>query len=122
MKDDSAQIDTILWTVSGKIKTIKRIGISTLENLTFDYDASGNRIAKHEFNQAGNLLLTTYYVRDAQGNIMSGLSVGFTADGFLGRLRLCCILCFPGLSFGQPRLMENGRRIVVFFPGLVGSV
>ena len=69
-KDSVEQIANIEWTVYGKIKRITRPITSTKDNLVFDYDASGNRIAKHVFDAGNNLKYTTYYVRDAQGNVM----------------------------------------------------
>ena len=37
----------------------------------FDYDPSGNRVAKRVLDSRGNLLYVDYYTRDAQGNIMA---------------------------------------------------
>jgi RHS repeat-associated protein len=66
--------------VYGKIKKIRRLSISTKPDLEFLYDASGNRIAKIEKphgsskENGGTDIVTqwktTYYVRDAQGNVM----------------------------------------------------
>ncbi len=80
-KDVSEQIDKIKWTVSGKIKKIIRTGISTKADLEYVYDAMGNRIAKilkpdgSSLENGGTdnptLWTYTYYVRDAQGNIMA---------------------------------------------------
>jgi RHS repeat-associated protein len=80
--DEQEQIDTIKWTVYGKIKKIQRTGPSVKPDLEFKYDASGNRIAKIEkpdgtAKENGgvvdnpSLWKYTYYVRDAQGNVMS---------------------------------------------------
>ncbi|MCW3071096.1 MAG: hypothetical protein JWO44_986, partial [Bacteroidetes bacterium] len=69
--DSTEEIDTIKWTVYGKIKEIKRTSGSSKKNLKFDYDAGGNRIAKHVLSSAGSWERSTYYVRDAQGNVMS---------------------------------------------------
>jgi RHS repeat-associated protein len=70
IRDDDEEIGEIVWSVSGKIKEIKRANGSTKQKLTFDYDATGNRIAKHVYN--GNVVQKSeYYVRDAQGNTMS---------------------------------------------------
>ncbi|MHA4810290.1 RHS repeat domain-containing protein [Flavitalea flava] len=49
------------WTVYGKIAAITKAS----STMTYTYDASGNRITK----TVGNV--TTVYVRDAQGNVMS---------------------------------------------------
>jgi RHS repeat-associated protein len=71
VKDSTEEIDTIKWTVYGKIKEIIRKAGSTKDNLVFDYDASGNRISKRVLDNSNNWKYTTFYVRDAQGNVMS---------------------------------------------------
>src|SRR5690554_5452200 len=72
VKDKQEEIDTILWTVSGKVKEIRRSFESTKKNLIFEYDAFGNRIAKHVYdNQTLMLEKSTYYILDAQGNQLS---------------------------------------------------
>jgi RHS repeat-associated protein len=71
VKDLAEEIDEIQWTVYGKIKAIIRQSGSAKDNLSFDYDASGNRIAKHLYSSGGSWIKSTYYLRDAQGNIMS---------------------------------------------------
>ncbi|MBI1838654.1 MAG: hypothetical protein HYR91_15425, partial [Flavobacteriia bacterium] len=43
-------IDFIVWSVSGKVKEIVRSGQSNAKNVKFDYNATGNRIAKHVLN------------------------------------------------------------------------
>ncbi|MFL5763549.1 MAG: RHS repeat-associated core domain-containing protein [Bacteroidia bacterium] len=70
-KDSTEEIDSIGWTVYGKIRDIIRKGGSSKDNLHFDYDASGNRISKRVMNASNVWKYTTYYVRDAQGNVMS---------------------------------------------------
>src|SRR5690554_4798873 len=72
VKDRQEEIDTIIWTVSGKVKEIRRTLQSTKKNLTFEYDAFGNRIAKHVYdNQTLMLEKSTYYILDASGNQLS---------------------------------------------------
>lgn len=64
-KDVAEGIQNINWTVYGKIRSIdKEKGIT----LNYSYDPGGNRIIK-EVNTAGQLT-KTFYVRDAQGNVM----------------------------------------------------
>jgi len=70
VKDKAEQISNIEWTVYGKVKKITRVSGSTRDNIIFDYDPMGNRIAKHVYDNANNWKYTTYYLRDAQGNIM----------------------------------------------------
>jgi len=70
VRDNAEDIQNIEWTVYGKIKAITRPIGNAKSNLSFDYDASGNRIAKHVYTSSGQLQHSTYYLRDAQGNVM----------------------------------------------------
>ncbi len=69
-KDLSEDIVSIKWNLMGKIKEINRSPGSPKKDLKFDYDAQGNRIAKHLYN-GSTWVSSTYYSRDAQGNVMS---------------------------------------------------
>ncbi|MBD0284881.1 MAG: hypothetical protein ICV79_05575, partial [Flavisolibacter sp.] len=60
-KDQQEGIDSIEWTVYGKIKSITK-GSRTI---SYTYDPAGNRISKTVGGK------TTVYVRDAQGNVMA---------------------------------------------------
>lgn len=68
----------IVWNVYGKIKSITRVAGNKKPDLEFVYDAQGNRIEKlvKPKDQTTGVLLPssawqkTYYVRDAQGNVM----------------------------------------------------
>lgn len=72
LKTDSQEgIDDIVWRVDGKVKMIVRNGDPNNKNLIFDYDAMGNRIAKHVYNENFQLQKSTYYVLDASGNVMA---------------------------------------------------
>jgi RHS repeat-associated protein len=71
IKDSTEKIDLIVWRVDGKVKEIHRPAGSDKKNISFDYDAMGNRIAKHVFDDDWNLEKTTHYLLDAQGNQMS---------------------------------------------------
>ncbi|GAL87795.1 RHS repeat-associated core domain-containing protein [Sporocytophaga myxococcoides] len=68
-------IATIEWTVSGKISKVTRSSVSSKSDLEFKYDAQGNRLAKIEKPAAtkgdASTWITTFYVRDASGNVMS---------------------------------------------------
>lgn len=70
IQDLQEEIDTIEWRVDNKISRITRIPGSLKSDLEFDYDPLGNRVAKHEYDNSGNWIKSTYYVRDAQGNVM----------------------------------------------------
>ncbi len=71
IQDLQEEIASIEWRVDGKVKRINRIANSTKQNLSFDYDAMGHRIAKHVYTSANVLEKSTYYVLDAQGNTMA---------------------------------------------------
>ena len=61
---------SISWRVDGKVKKITRTD-NAKQNIRFDYDAMGHRIAKHVLNSSDVLQKSTYYVLDAQGNTLS---------------------------------------------------
>jgi RHS repeat-associated protein len=71
VRDSIEEIDTIKWTVTGKVKTVQRTTGSSKKNLKFDYDAMGQRIAKHVYDDTWTWEKSTYYVRDPQGNVMA---------------------------------------------------
>ncbi|GAL87798.1 RHS repeat-associated core domain-containing protein [Sporocytophaga myxococcoides] len=68
-------IDTIEWTVSGKISKVTRSSGITKPDLEFKYDALGNRVAKISKPAAtktdASTWITLYYVRDGVGNVIS---------------------------------------------------
>ncbi len=83
--DKQEEIHQIYWTVYGKVESVVRMASSLKKNLVFEYDANGNRIAKHQYgNMTPNSTQvnfdplnptdwekSTYYSRDAQGNVMA---------------------------------------------------
>ena len=60
--------------VDGKIHSITRTAGSAKPDLEFVYDALGNRIAKKVIPEGGGVEIT-YYIRDAQGNVMSTYNI-----------------------------------------------
>ena len=78
--DYSGGIQTISWTAYGKINTITKLD-GTVINYT--YDAAGNRISKTVQNPPakGSTVISTFYVRDASGNVMSIYSVDPLLNG-----------------------------------------
>ena len=69
-KDESEGIASIEWDVYGKVKKLKRSASDPRPQLEFSYDGMGNRVSKKVILKK-DLPETTYYVRDAQGNILS---------------------------------------------------
>lgn len=64
--DGKAQIGNVVWNVYGKILSLSDSG----NTISFTYDAAGNRISKTSHG------VTTWYMRDAQGNVMSVYTKG----------------------------------------------
>jgi RHS repeat-associated protein len=72
LSDDQEEIAEIQWKVTGKVHRIIRETTSDKSNLEFVYDAMGNRIIKIETDAGTDeLIKKSYYIRDAQGNVMS---------------------------------------------------
>jgi RHS repeat-associated protein len=69
-RDNNEGIEKIEWRVDSKIAYIYRVDDSDKDELAFDYDAMGNRIAKHTYTAVGAYKSSTFYVRDASGNVM----------------------------------------------------
>lgn len=71
IQDLTEGIENIVWRVDGKVKKVIFTSVSGKNNLEFDYDAFGRRIAKHVFDQSNNLVKSTYYLYDGSGNLMN---------------------------------------------------
>lgn len=74
--DNAEGISNITWTVYGKIKSITKGGGTGIPPtvISYTYDAAGNRISKSV--TTGGFTKSTYYVRDASGNVMSLYQAG----------------------------------------------
>ncbi len=80
--EDKAEGLTIFWRVDGKVKEIYNVsdnGKST-EIISFEYDGLGNRIAKHTAEYKSFTRNSTYYMRDAQGNVLGVYGADRTAQ------------------------------------------
>jgi RHS repeat-associated protein len=73
IKDKAEGISSISWTVYGKISRIVK---NDSTRIIYTYDASGNRISKLVIPASGGEGVTTWYTRDAQGNVMSVYEAG----------------------------------------------
>ncbi len=61
----------IVWTPYNKIRSITQAGDATTNKVEYLYDASGNRVLKrYYYNTSATLDKTTWYVRDASGNVL----------------------------------------------------
>lgn len=87
IKDSTEGITSINWTVYGKIsRIVKKDGTI----ISYTYDVSGNRISKVVIPPSGGQGVTTWYARDAQGNVMSVYEAGKASlnDGRLSQTEL----------------------------------
>lgn len=70
IQDTKDSVSSIYWTNAQKIGQV----VKTDRKITFRYDPMQNRIAKYSKQNSGNAERRTYYIRDAQGNVMSTYS------------------------------------------------
>jgi RHS repeat-associated protein len=117
--DAQQEISNVTWNVYGKILSLSDSG----NTITFTYDAAGNRISKAVTH--GSTTVTTWYVRDAQGNVMSVYTQGNSAvnSGALtqteahlygsSRLGLLDLSVNCGTSLTQPglRSLVRGNKL-----------
>ncbi len=68
ISDAKEGITNIEWTVYGKISKITKENGTIIQ---YQYDPSGNRVAKNISQAAGGEANTTWYIRDASGNVMA---------------------------------------------------
>ncbi|UPK72618.1 LamG-like jellyroll fold domain-containing protein [Chitinophaga filiformis] len=66
LSDKQGKIDSVRWTLYGKIRQIGKTDGSSLE---YAYDPAGNRVYKKY--TTGTVGEKTWYVRDAQGNVLA---------------------------------------------------
>jgi len=79
LSDKQEEIDHIEWTVLGKVHKVIRKAGSTKPNLEFVYDAGGQRAVKKVIKTDGTIT-STYYLRDATGNVMSVYTYNTVSD------------------------------------------
>jgi hypothetical protein len=80
IKDSIEKISNITWNVYGKITEIDHSATTSynlVKNVTYGYDASGNRISKRTTLATSKTVSYIWYVRDASGNVMAT----YTASG-----------------------------------------
>jgi RHS repeat-associated protein len=87
VKDNAEDISKVRWTGYGKIKQIEKNDGTTI---LYTYDPSGNRNSKTVNYTSPASSVTTWYVRDVQGNVMSVYEAGKTSvnDGRLTQTEL----------------------------------
>jgi len=81
ISDQQAGVTNISWNAYGKISSLQNSG----GTITYQYDATGNRIGKNAAS------VNTWYVRDAQGNVLavySGTGMAMQEQYLYGSSRL----------------------------------
>jgi hypothetical protein len=110
VRDRQEEIDTIIWTVSGKVKEIIRTPNSEKPNLRMEYDAFGRRVAKYVYNNQTDLLeKATFYLLDPQGNQISIYE--YTIDSNTTKYNLT-----DRNIFGSSRLGTLKEKVDMFNP------
>lgn len=81
IRDNAEGITAIKWSVYGKILEISKTASAAnpVQKIFYSYDAQGNRIGKVVQKNNG-IKSYTWYVRDAQGNVMATYSSGGSAS------------------------------------------
>jgi RHS repeat-associated protein len=85
--DSGEEINGIRWSVYGKVKRVIRTTGSVKSDLEFTYNSAGQRVIKLEKprNSSGVLnqskWVYTYYIHDAQGNIMATYTLSYKKVG-----------------------------------------
>src|SRR5690606_10526307 len=72
VKDVAGNLDEITWNSMGKVDVIRNLDQG--QYISFYYDGLGQRVRKDVLTDDGNNaidLLSDYYIRDAQGNILA---------------------------------------------------
>ncbi|WEK37957.1 MAG: hypothetical protein P0Y53_10640 [Candidatus Pseudobacter hemicellulosilyticus] len=100
VQDKGEKITNVKWNIYGKILEITRQATSgvAVSNIRYQYDAQGNRIGKYS-NFLGQENYT-WYVRDAQGNVLST----YVANGSAGSLQDHLLKQSEHFIYGSSRL------------------
>ncbi len=113
-RDSSEQIDSIIWTLYGKIKRIVRSSISVKPDIEYIYDPSGNRIVKIEKPKPLNCATYkySYYLRDAQGNEMAHYELNTNAACNVEKLYVT-----EHPIYGLSRIGIDSRKTLLYLNG-----
>lgn len=120
--DRQEGIRNIDWSVYGKVRKVERADTSFLPDLEFKYDASGNRVVKVVRPTPIPYNWTyTYYVRDAQGNVMAtyNLQNGMLDSSFSDRYITEYVVDVKGIEQLASMLDEYNGADPTFVAGLL---
>lgn len=115
VKDSAEKITGIKWSVYGKILEITRNATATdkvnTTRIRYSYDASGNRISKVVEKAGTTVKDYTWYVRDAQGNLISTYKASGNVD--TSTLQNLGVAMSEQMIYGSSRLGMYGAGAVV---------
>ena len=118
VSDYNSYIANIDWTASGKVRRVtKEIGLDKMVDSRFYYDAMGNRSVKvvQPKNASGQTKeedwIYTYYVRDAQGNVLGIYSLDIESEG--GDKYRERVALEENYIYGSDRLGSHQRRVEI---------
>jgi RHS repeat-associated protein len=83
--DKSENITNIVWSIYGKVLKVEKQTVLKTTVIEYLYDATGNRVRKNvKINNTGTSTITknitSFYYRDAQGNVLNTVSTGTERD------------------------------------------
>ncbi len=109
IKDEQEGITNIDWRVDGKVASITKEGEGNTETtISFEYDGLGNRLSKtHIPNGDETQATNTYYIRDAQGNVMAVYEKGLVE------------LTSPSDYFVTPGTIHSGTETIEALENIV---
>lgn len=109
--DKAEEIESILWTVTGKVQQVVRNSASVKPDMEFFYDPMGNRLGKVVKGKTGTGSLVgsdeweyTWYLRDAQGNHLSTYA---TEGELANNVMLEDHLLYGSSRLGSQQINEN---------------
>lgn len=120
VKDYNSYIDQIEWTATGKVRRVLKetTALDTALDSRFYYDAMGNRSMKVVKPKSAGTLFPeedwryTYYVRDAQGNVLATYSMNVNKESQANVYRERLTLD-ENYIYGSDRLGSQQRNVEV---------
>jgi RHS repeat-associated protein len=115
-RDSIEGINNIAWNAAGKITRIDYQWATPTRSILYEYDAQGNRIAKHTAPLGGVIAqatASTYYVRDATGNVMATYTTNKPSDGSAPASPFYKLT--ERHIYGSSRLGIDNRNVNVYF-------
>lgn len=104
------ELMTVNWNLQGKVASVERPSYSNAPEITFTYDAQGNRVKKKVQPANTDTYIETFYVRDAQGNIMAVYDKEYN-DITEGNEMVLTLKERP--LYGSSRVGENRTGVVI---------